>query len=107
MAPYICFYSFSVEDASASVSSVAASLQELIILKEDHKAPPEVDGPSVVIPNHLQVETADCSHLSFGSFGSGINTALSESYASRPSRSNLEEAPTETDASSVGHSNTR
>ncbi|KAM7500633.1 hypothetical protein LguiA_025047 [Lonicera macranthoides] len=96
-----------VEDASASVSSVAASLQELSILKEDHKAPPEVDGSSVVIPNHLQVETADCSHLSFGSFGSGINTALSESYASRPSRSNLEEAPTETDASSVGHSNTR
>lgn len=75
-------------------------MQELSILDEDRRS--EEGAPSLVIPNHLQVEAAECSHLSFGSFGSGINTALS-----RPVRSNMEEAPTVAEASSVGHLDTR
>ncbi|KAM7524950.1 hypothetical protein LguiA_014852 [Lonicera macranthoides] len=89
-----------VEDVGASVSLATANLQELSILDEDRRS--EEGAPSLVIPNHLQVEAAECSHLSFGSFGSGINTALS-----RPVRSNMEEAPTVAEASSVGHLDTR
>lgn len=72
-------------------------------------ATPEEDGPSVVIPNHLQLHTPDCLHLSFGSFGSGTNAAISGSgsFASRPLNSNLEEASTAVDVSAIGHSETR
>ncbi|KAF3449862.1 hypothetical protein FNV43_RR05941 [Rhamnella rubrinervis] len=52
--------------AEESASSVAANLQQLNIEKDDVGAPPEEDGPSVVIPNHLQLHTPDCLHLSFG-----------------------------------------
>ncbi|CAK9146290.1 unnamed protein product [Ilex paraguariensis] len=76
-------------------------------MQEDQGAPPEEDGHSVVIPNHLQAQIANCSHLSFGSFGSGIGTAFSGPFASRPLKTNLDEAPTDADASSAGQSNTR
>ncbi|KAA8519560.1 hypothetical protein F0562_013816 [Nyssa sinensis] len=95
-----------VEDGG-SVSSVTANLQQLSIQKEDRGAPPEEDNPSVVIPDHLQVKTADCSHLSFGSFGSGIGAAFSGPFASMPSKSSLEEESGEADASSIGHTDTR
>lgn len=52
-------------------------MQKLNVQEEEHIVQPEEDGPSVVIPNHLQVHTADCSHLSFGSFGANLNTGLS------------------------------
>ncbi|XP_059669194.1 uncharacterized protein LOC132314326 isoform X2 [Cornus florida] len=96
-----------VEDVGGSVSSVTANLQQLNIQKEDQGSPPEEDNPSVVIPSHLQVQTADCSHLSFGSFGSGINAAVSGPFASMPLKSNLEEEPADEDASSIGHLETR
>lgn len=98
-------YFFSVEDVGASVSSETANLQQLSIQEDDHEASYQEDGPSVVFPNHLQVETADCSHLSFGSFGSG--TGFSGPFASRSSRSNIEETPTEADAPVTGHSDSR
>lgn len=99
--------------AEESASSVATNLQQLNIEKDDVGAPPEEDGPSVVIPNHLQLHTPDCLHLSFGSFGSGSNAALSGSgsgsgsYTSRPLKSNLEEASTTVDVSAIGHSDSR
>lgn len=89
------------------MSSVTANLQQLSMQKEDRALPHERDGPSVVIPDHLQVQSADCSHLSFGSFGSGISTSFSGPLASMPVRTNLEEVPTEADVSSVGHSEAR
>ncbi|XP_010243690.1 PREDICTED: uncharacterized protein LOC104587685 isoform X2 [Nelumbo nucifera] len=95
-----------VEDVSVAVSSAAASLQQLH-LQEELGVPSSQDNPAVVIPNHLQVPTADCSHLSFGSFGSGISATLSASFASRPLKGNLEEASVSVDASSVGHSDAR
>lgn len=67
----------------------------------------EEDNPSVIIPNHLQVHTPDCSHLSFGSFGTGIGSAFSGPFASRPLKNNLEETSETADAPSVGHSDTR
>ncbi|KAG5622209.1 hypothetical protein H5410_007427 [Solanum commersonii] len=95
-----------VEDVNDSVSSVAANLQQLNA-QDDGGVPPEGDGPSVVIPDHLQVQTADCSHLSFGSFGSGIGGSFSGPLASAPVTSTLEDAAKEVDGSSVGHSGSR
>ncbi|KAK4361290.1 hypothetical protein RND71_020242 [Anisodus tanguticus] len=95
-----------VEHVNVSASSVSANLQQLNV-HDDQGLPSEGDGPSVVIPDHLQVQTADCSHLSFGSFGSGIGGSFSGPLASAPVQSTLEDAPKEVDGSSVGHLGSR
>lgn len=68
-----------VEDVSVAVSVAAADLQELSLKKEElgqPSAPPHAeDNPAVVMPNHFQDSSADCAHLSFGSFGSGMSAA--------------------------------
>ncbi|XWS12416.1 hypothetical protein CRYUN_Cryun37aG0087800 [Craigia yunnanensis] len=87
------------EDGSSSV----ANLQQLNLHNDDREPPPEEDTPSVIIPNHLQVHTPDCSHLSFGSFGPGIGSAFSGTFASRPLKNNLDEVSEAADASSIGH----
>ncbi|KAJ9565733.1 hypothetical protein OSB04_001699 [Centaurea solstitialis] len=96
-----------VEEGDASASSVSANMQQLNIQEERHLDEPEEEVPSVVIPNHLQVQTADCSHLSFGSFGASMNPGFPGSFASRKLRSSIEETPAEADTSSVGPSETR
>ncbi|XP_004234052.2 flocculation protein FLO11-like isoform X1 [Solanum lycopersicum] len=92
-----------VEDVNVSVSSVAANLQQLSV-KDAAGLPSDGDSPSVVIPDHLQVQTADCSHLSFGSFG---GVSFSGSLASAPVKTSLEDASRDADSSSVGHLGTR
>ncbi|KAE8720031.1 hypothetical protein F3Y22_tig00109923pilonHSYRG00141 [Hibiscus syriacus] len=84
-------------------SSVAMNLQQLNLHNDDREPPTEEDNPSVIIPNHLQVHTPDCSHLSFGSFG----PAFSVPFASRASKNSLEEVPEAVDASSIGQSDNR
>ncbi|XP_076949622.1 uncharacterized protein LOC143622309 isoform X2 [Bidens hawaiensis] len=97
-----------VEQDDALASAVSANMQQLNIQDERHFDEPEDDVPSVVIPNHLQVQTADCSHLSFGSFGSTtMNSGFSESFASRQLRNKVEDTPAEVDLSSSGPSETR
>ncbi|KAK1556480.1 hypothetical protein Q3G72_005643 [Acer saccharum] len=98
---------FEHDEAGDGTSSMTANLQQLNLQNDEQGAPPEEDNPSVIIPNHLQVHTPDCTHLSFGSFGSGIGSAFSGPFASMPLKSNLEETPEATDASSIGHSETR
>ncbi|KAK6917235.1 GBF-interacting protein 1, N-terminal [Dillenia turbinata] len=93
-----------VEDVAAPVS---ANFQQLSLKEEDQGRPVEEESRSVVIPDHLQVQSAECSHLSFGSFGSGINSAFSSQFASRPVSTNIEEAPAPAEASSTGHSESR
>ncbi|KAK1258613.1 hypothetical protein QJS04_geneDACA024054 [Acorus gramineus] len=78
-----------VDDA---VSSVAANLQQLNFHGKEPVAPPVDNNPAVILPDHLQISSADCSHLSFGSFGSVIGGAFSGSFASKAVRNNLEEA---------------
>nr|GMD09197.1 uncharacterized protein LOC109165618 isoform X2 [Ipomoea batatas] len=91
------------EDTDASVSLAAANLQQLSI-EEEQDVAPERDGPAVVIPDHLQVQAADCSHLSFGSFGSGISATLSGALASAPpTNTDVEEESKDADAPPVGH----
>lgn len=105
-----------VEDASASVSSVTNNFQSLSLPKEDEieeedddedeDTPSEEDGPAVKIPDHLQVQSTECSHLSFGSFGSGMNAPFSGSFGSRAVKSN-EEAAVSVDTPSAVHSEAR
>ncbi|KAD1365132.1 hypothetical protein E3N88_42936 [Mikania micrantha] len=96
-----------VEQGDTLASAVSVNMQQLNLEEERQLDESEDDVPSVVIPNHLQIQTADCSHLSFGSFGSTMNPGFSESFASRQSRNKIEDMPAEVDSSSVGPSETR
>ncbi|KAJ4703786.1 GBF-interacting protein 1-like [Melia azedarach] len=100
-------HAFEHDEAQDGASSVTEKLQQLNFQNDDRGAPAEEDNPSVIIPNHLQVHTPDCSHLSFGSFGSGIGSTFPASFASRPLKNNLEETSETADAPSIGHSDTR
>nr|GEX32440.1 kinase-related protein [Tanacetum cinerariifolium] len=95
-----------VEEGDASASSISANMQQLNIQEERHVDEPEQDVPSVVIPNHLQVQSAECSHLSFGSFGATMNPGFSESFGSRQV-SKVEDEPAEADISSARPSESR
>ncbi|CAO2842247.1 unnamed protein product [Amaranthus hypochondriacus] len=88
------------EGTSASVSSVVDNLQSMSLSKEDEDSPSEEDGPAVKIPDHLQVQSAECSHLSFGSFGSGMNAPFPGSIGSRAVQNN-EEAAVSAEAPSI------
>lgn len=80
------------------ISATTSNLQRLSLEKEDASVTHAEDNPAVIIPNHLQVTNADCSYLSFGTFGSGINAAFSGSFASKAQNSNLD-VPCETSES--------
>ncbi|XP_074276719.1 uncharacterized protein LOC141600387 [Silene latifolia] len=112
-----------VDDPNLSASSITKNFESLSLPKNDEEdahyededeyedenedAQSEDDGPAVKIPDHLQVQTADLSHLSFGSFGSGTNAPFSGSYASRPVHSNVEETAATADVPLAGHSEVR
>ncbi|GAB2287646.1 hypothetical protein Dimus_022016 [Dionaea muscipula] len=96
-----------VEDVGVSVSSVTRNLQKLTLEKEDEDSSSETGSPAVKIPEHLQVQSADCSHLSFGSFGSGMTGPFSGPFAAyRPLKNDVEEDSVEAEAPSVGNSDT-
>ncbi|KAI5571063.1 hypothetical protein BDE02_11G068800 [Populus trichocarpa] len=98
---------FENNEAEDGTSSVAANLQHLSLQNDDQGVQPEENNPSVIIPNHLQVHAQECSHLSFGSFGSGMNSAFSGQFASMPINKSLEETSEVVDALSTGHSEAR
>ncbi|XP_073149851.1 uncharacterized protein [Henckelia pumila] len=90
-----------------SVPSVTRNLQELSVRMAESGIPLEGDTPSVVIPDHLQVHSEDFSHLSFGSFGSGISAAFSSgTMKSIPVKTNLGDVLGKADVSSLGHPDT-
>ncbi|KAL8511779.1 hypothetical protein ACS0TY_018277 [Phlomoides rotata] len=96
------------EEVGAPVSSVTRDLQQLSVEDDDREFPSEGTAPSVVIPNHLQVQNADCSHLSFGSFGAAISAPYSSgTMATAPVKTNLEEGHSEAANSSAAHVDTR
>ncbi|KAJ6979387.1 hypothetical protein NC653_027518 [Populus alba x Populus x berolinensis] len=98
---------FENNEAEDGTSLVAANLQHLSLQNDDQGVQPEENNPSVIIPNHLQVHAQECSHLSFGSFGSGVNSAFSGQFASMPINKSLEETSEVVDALSTGHSEAR
>ncbi|XP_047947734.1 uncharacterized protein LOC125193855 isoform X2 [Salvia hispanica] len=98
-----------VEDIGVSVSSVTRDLQQLNVEKDDGGLPSEeYITPTVVIPDHLQVQNAGCLNLSFGSFGSARGAAYSSgTVKSLPVETNLEEERSDPDIPSVGHIDSR
>ncbi|KAK7399719.1 hypothetical protein VNO78_10908 [Psophocarpus tetragonolobus] len=97
---------FENNEAEGGVSSVAANLEQLNLQSNDLGTEQEEENSSVVIPNHLQLHSPECLNLSFGSFGSANDAALSGSgpYASRPLKSNLEDTSVATDVPTIGSS---
>ncbi|XP_051135612.1 uncharacterized protein LOC127254517 isoform X2 [Andrographis paniculata] len=96
------------DEIDASVTSVTRNLQQLSVEKDENGFPSEENTRTVVIPEHLQVQTVDCSHLNFGSFRPNVNPAYSSGpTASVPVETNLDLVHDEADISSVGHSDTR
>ncbi|KAL8227785.1 hypothetical protein R6Q57_015369 [Mikania cordata] len=83
----VCYSLVSVEEIDASLSSVNANIQKFRVQDEEDVVQSEQDAPLLVIPNHLQVNTADFSHLSFGSFGANININTGFSRPSSADRS--------------------
>ncbi|CAI8596497.1 unnamed protein product [Vicia faba] len=80
------------------VSSVTSDLQRLS-MKESNLEVPSSDD-IVVLPNHLQALAAECSHLSFGTYKGGNNSASSEtSTPNNLSRDGLEMKPATVDDS--------
>ncbi|XVF14488.1 hypothetical protein REPUB_Repub09cG0064400 [Reevesia pubescens] len=82
------------DHAIQAVSSAAMNLQQLCLGKEDRTATPTEDNCGVVLPNYLQAFSADCSHLSFGTYKSGKSTVLSQPQASSSLTHDLEETMT-------------
>ncbi|KAG6407230.1 hypothetical protein SASPL_130216 [Salvia splendens] len=101
--------SWSNEDIEVSVSSVTRDLQQLNVEKDDGGLPSEeYITPTVVIPDHLQVQNADCLNLSFGSFGSAMGAAYSSGTVKPlPVETNLEEERSDANIPSVGHIDSR
>ncbi|KAJ4700301.1 GBF-interacting protein 1-like, partial [Melia azedarach] len=97
--------SASLNDDAISVSSAIANLQQLDIGKEEPVMPSTEDHSAVVLPNHFQALVTDCSHLSFGTYTSGIASSSPMAMASNPTESNLEVSVG--DGSSTVHSSFR
>ncbi|XP_051128787.1 uncharacterized protein LOC127249818 [Andrographis paniculata] len=96
------------EETGTSVSSVTRNMQRLGVGKEDRGQSHEGCVTSVLIPDHLQVQNVDCSHLSFGTFGSRASaTYPSGTTVSMPEKPKLEEPHAEGDVSSVGPPDSR
>ncbi|XP_021593249.1 uncharacterized protein LOC110600676 isoform X4 [Manihot esculenta] len=71
-------------------SSTAVSLQQLSLGKEAKFVRTSEDDCALVFPNDIHTLGADCSHLSFGTYKSGVHAASSVPLASKPSKSNME-----------------
>ncbi|XVE86241.1 hypothetical protein DITRI_Ditri18aG0019800 [Diplodiscus trichospermus] len=80
------------DDAIKAVSSAAVKLQQLSL--EERAMTSTEDNCGVVLPNYLQDFSADCSHLSFGTYKSGKSVALSRPQASSSLINDMEETLT-------------
>ncbi|XP_031499834.1 uncharacterized protein LOC116264054 [Nymphaea colorata] len=99
--------STSVEDVNAALSSNLTQLQQLSLGKDEVASSRLEDNMTVIMPNHLQDPSVDCSHLSFGSFGSGISAAFSASFGTKVSKANQEEVSLSAVSSSIGETDAR
>ncbi|CAN6451661.1 unnamed protein product [Victoria cruziana] len=99
--------STSVEDVNAALSSNLTQLQQMSLRKDEVATSRLEDNMTVIMPNHLQDPSVDCSHLSFGSFGSGISAAFSASFGTNGSKVNQEETSLSAVSSSIGETDAR
>ncbi|KAK0589325.1 hypothetical protein LWI29_012662 [Acer saccharum] len=94
------------DDVLSAVSSAAANLQQLNIGRVEPAKPLTEDNSAVVLPIYLQAFAADCSHLSFGTYKSGVASAPIAPISSNSSKSDLEVSAV-VDGSSALHWNIR
>lgn len=94
-------------DAFVDVSSATSVFQRLSVGDSKLEVSSSEDNPTVVLPNHLQALAADCSHLSFGTYNGGSNSASTMILASSLSKSGLEEKSAAIDGSSAQFLDTR
>ncbi|KAK3183415.1 hypothetical protein Dsin_030701 [Dipteronia sinensis] len=94
------------DDILSAVSSAAANLQQLNIGREEPAKPLTEDNSAVVLPIYLQAFAADCSHLSFGTYKSGVASAPTATISSNSSKGDLEVSAV-VDGSSALHWNIR
>lgn len=64
------------ENVNPELSAFTGNLEQLSIQNEVHDVNTAEENPAVVFPDHLQVTNSDCSHLSFGSFGSVLSAGF-------------------------------
>ncbi|XP_062217591.1 actin cytoskeleton-regulatory complex protein PAN1-like [Phragmites australis] len=94
-----------VEFSNVDVESAAAKFQHLSVQNEDIAATESAeDIPAVILPDHLQVASVDCAHLSFGSFESGAFSGL---LSSNVPKNGLEEVPIADESPSVNQIDAR
>uniref|UniRef100_A0A7N0ZRY8 GBF-interacting protein 1 N-terminal domain-containing protein n=1 Tax=Kalanchoe fedtschenkoi TaxID=63787 RepID=A0A7N0ZRY8_KALFE len=86
---------------------MAANMQQLSLEKDEQALPLKEEPRSVVIPDHLQVQSSECLNLSFGSFGAVMATGLSGTITSGPLNDEVEEQSETEDASPVVRSDFR
>ncbi|KAK8716439.1 hypothetical protein V6N13_043748 [Hibiscus sabdariffa] len=79
------------DDSIKAASSVAVNLQQLSLGKEEGAVTPKEDNFGVVLPDYLQALSADCSHLSFGTYKSGKSIALPQPQTTSSLANDLEE----------------
>uniref|UniRef100_A0A7N0ZY14 GBF-interacting protein 1 N-terminal domain-containing protein n=2 Tax=Kalanchoe fedtschenkoi TaxID=63787 RepID=A0A7N0ZY14_KALFE len=87
----------------AEEDSMAANMQQLNLENEEQIHPLKEEPRSVVIPDHLQVQSSECLNLSFGSFGPGIAPSLSVAGTSGSLNNEVEEQSETEDASPAVH----
>lgn len=92
-----CFLDFPLFSGEDVAASVGTGFQQLAIEDQEDQEDQE-DKPEVIIPNHLQVYTSECSQLIFGSFGSRVEYGQSSGL-----NYNLEETQETVDDSSFRH----
>lgn len=94
------------DDVVSAVSSAVANLQQLNIGKEELVVmPPTENQSAVVLPNHLQTFAADCSHLSFGTYKSGVASASPTAVVSNSIESNLDVSAADSSSAMYNFSN--
>lgn len=80
-------FSIPLTDDVTAVSSAAAKLHHLSV----EEASLETNS-AVVLPSHLQALAANCSHLSFGTYKSGHNSASAVLFSSNQLKDDSQEA---------------
>lgn len=88
----------SAENANPELSAFTGNLEQLSIQNEVVDVNTAEENPAVVFPDHLQVTNTDCSHLSFGSFGSVLSSGFpgSNAHNNNNLKSSLESTSTTT-----------
>lgn len=94
-------------DVNKTVMAATMNLQNISLAREQPAVSPSEDNCGLVLPDYLQAFAADCSHLSFGTYTSGKNSAPPVPQTSSPLSAEVEKPSAATDSSSATHLDSR